>query len=153
MKMTQSSLLLKSSVIAACAALSFAAASPAMALTMKECSAKYKAAQNSGSLAGMKWNEFRSKECGPNATAEPDTTLADDQHEEPAKPSIAAPRGVSFPDKVSTKYSDLSAGRARMKTCVDSYHDNKAKGTLGTLKWIQKGGGYYSLCNAKLKGQ
>jgi hypothetical protein len=31
----------------------------AQALSMKECSAKYKAAKESGTLAGMKWNDFR----------------------------------------------------------------------------------------------
>ena len=38
--------------------------SGAHALTMKECSAKYKAAQDSGTLKGMKWNDFRKAECG-----------------------------------------------------------------------------------------
>src|SRR3981081_2983638 len=38
--------------------------SSAHALTMKECSAKYKAAQDSGTLKGMKWNDFRKAECG-----------------------------------------------------------------------------------------
>ena len=39
-----------------------------------------------------------------------------------------------------------------MHTCVDSYRAAKANNALGGLKWIQKGGGYYSLCNARLKG-
>ena len=38
-----------------------------------------------------------------------------------------------------------------MHTCVDQYNANKATGGNAGLKWIQKGGGYYSLCNAKLK--
>src|SRR3954468_8749000 len=41
------------------------------ALTMKECSAKYKAAQQAGTLKGMKWNDFRKAECGTDATATP----------------------------------------------------------------------------------
>ncbi len=44
----------------------------AQALTAKECSAKYKAAQEAGTLNGMKWNDFRKAECGsttPQATA------------------------------------------------------------------------------------
>ena len=36
----------------------------AQALTAKECSAKYKAAQQAGTLNGMKWNDFRKAECG-----------------------------------------------------------------------------------------
>ena len=36
----------------------------AQALTMTECSAKYKAAKTDGSLNGMKWNDFRKAQCG-----------------------------------------------------------------------------------------
>ena len=49
----------------------------AQALTAKECSAKYKAAQQAGTLNGMKWNDFRKAECGsttPQATASPAAT-------------------------------------------------------------------------------
>src|SRR3954468_11795599 len=41
------------------------------ALTTKECSAKYKAAQEAGTLKGMKWNDFRKAECASEATAVP----------------------------------------------------------------------------------
>jgi hypothetical protein len=37
-----------------------------------------------------------------------------------------------------------------MDTCLDQYRANKAGN--GNLKWIQKGRGYYSQCNSKLKG-
>jgi hypothetical protein len=53
---------------------------------------------------------------------------------------------------VNSKYSSESAGKARMETCLDQYRANKAANGNGGLKWIQKGGGYYSQCNAKLKG-
>ena len=43
----------------------------AQALTMTECSAKYKAAKDAGSLNGMKWNDFRKAQCGSDATAAP----------------------------------------------------------------------------------
>ena len=36
-----------------------------------------------------------------------------------------------------------------MHTCLDQYNANKAN---GGLNWIQKGGGYYSECNKRLKG-
>ena len=39
----------------------------AQALTMTECSAKYKAAKDAGSLNGMKWNDFRKAQCGSDA--------------------------------------------------------------------------------------
>ena len=47
------------------------AANSAQALTSKECSAKYKAAKEAGTLNGMKWNEFRKAQCGADAAAEP----------------------------------------------------------------------------------
>jgi hypothetical protein len=39
-----------------------------------------------------------------------------------------------------------------MHTCLDQYHANKANNANGGLKWIVKGGGYYSECNKRLKG-
>ena len=127
----------------------FAMATPASALTMKECSAKYKIAQKDGSAKSVKWNDFRKAQCGADATAEPDVSM--DTEEEPEKATVAAPKGVQFPKAISAKYSSESAGKGRLHTCVDAYHQNKANNTLGSLKWIQKGGGYYSLCNTKLK--
>ena len=47
------------------------AANSAQALSSKECSAKYKAAKDAGTLNGMKWNEFRKAQCGADAAAEP----------------------------------------------------------------------------------
>jgi hypothetical protein len=71
------------------------------------------------------------------------------------KPS-AAPAAVGnavFPSAVSGKYSSESAGKARFHTCLDQYRANKANGGNGGLKWIEKGDGYYSECNKRLKGQ
>jgi hypothetical protein len=53
---------------------------------------------------------------------------------------------------LSRKYSNETPGKARMHTCLDQYYANKDADTLNGLRWIQKGGGYYSLCNAQLKG-
>ena len=39
-----------------------------------------------------------------------------------------------------------------MHTCLDQYHTNKTNNTNGGMKWIEKGGGYYSECNKRLKG-
>jgi hypothetical protein len=124
-------------------------------LSAKECSVKYQAAKDADTLNGMKWNDFRKSECTADSQDAPDDldVAADNDPVEPALVSTAkAPRGVKFPRAVSADYSDQSAGRARMRTCVDAYHVNKDNGTLNGLKWIQKGGGFYSLCNAKLKG-
>src|SRR5215831_15415899 len=49
---------------------------PAHALSMHECSAKYQAAKTAGTLNGMKWNEFRKTQCGAEATAAPTTAAA-----------------------------------------------------------------------------
>jgi hypothetical protein len=138
----------------------------AEALTMKECSAKYKAAQTSGTLNGQKWQDFRKAECGSEATATPTAApaatpapRANAPAPAPAKPTATQPSATSapvgnavFPNAVSPKYSSESAGKARMHTCLDQYNANKATNGNGSLKWIMKGGGYYSECNKHLKG-
>ncbi|WP_181441934.1 hypothetical protein [Swingsia samuiensis] len=58
---------------------------------------------------------------------------------------------VVFPKAVAPEFAKLSAGKARMKTCVAQYNANKENGGNGNLKWIQKGGGYWSQCNSRLK--
>jgi hypothetical protein len=123
----------------------------AQALTMKECSAKYKEAKDAGSLNGMKWNDFRKSQCGSDASAAP-TTAAAPAAPAPA-PAPAAFGNAVYPSAVSSKYSTDKAGKARMLTCRDQYEANKASNANGGMKWIQKGGGYYSLCNKHLKGE
>ena len=120
---------------------------PAGALTMKECSAKYQAAKTSGTLGGQSWNDFRKTQCGANAAATPAATT-------PAVTPAAskAPGNAVFPTAVSPKYTNESVGKARMHTCLDQYKANKATNANGGLKWIEKGGGYYSECNKQLKG-
>jgi len=135
--------------------------SPVQALTLKECSAKYQAAKSSGTLAGRKWADFRKQECGADATAAaPAPTAAPEPAPAPAakrakaaKPAAtaAAPGDAVYPSAVSSKYSSEKAGRARMHTCLDQYNANKASNANGGLRWIQKGGGYYSECNKRLK--
>jgi len=145
--------------VAVSAFAAFAATSPAQALTAQECSAKYQAAKTAGTLAGKKWNDFRKAECGADAAAAPAAAPAAAK-EAAAKPkkeaapaaAPAAPAGPAvFPSAVDPKYSKETAGKARMHTCVDQYNANKAANANGGLKWIQKGGGYYSECTKKLK--
>jgi hypothetical protein len=126
---------------------------PAHALTMKECSAKYEAAKKAGTLGATKWNDFRKKECGSGATVAPaaSTTAPAAQSASPAA-RTAAISGALFPTAVSQKYQNESPGKARMHTCLDQYNANKATNANGGLNWIQKGGGYYSECNKRLKG-
>jgi hypothetical protein len=122
------------------------------ALSRAECGAKYRAAKAGNTLNGMKWNDFRMSQCG--ASGSDDTMPAADQASltsQPQKPTVTAPQGVTFPKAISTKYSSETPSKARMYTCRDQYHANKEAGTLGGLRWIQNGGGFYSLCNAALK--
>jgi hypothetical protein len=149
--------------VAICAGAVFAAialqGTSAHALTMAECSAKYKTAKDANTLNGMKWNDFRKAQCGSD-TAAPTTAAAPAAAPAPApKPAAAAPApapvatgNAVFPSAVDSKYSKDPAGKARMETCLDQYKANKATNGNGGLKWIQKGGGYYSQCNTKLKG-
>src|SRR3954453_17455806 len=106
----------------AASGLAMFAAMPAQALTMQECSAKYKSAQTAGTLNGQKWNDFRKAECGSDAAATPaaaPTPPAAPKAVE-AKPAAApktaaapaaapAPMGDAvFPKAVDPKYSKES---------------------------------------------
>lgn len=138
----------------------------AHALSAKECHASFAAARTAGTLDGQSYKQFKAAKC--DAAATPATTAATPaetaKEAAPAAPataptaaSTAAPAaaattaGVVFPSAVAPQYAKLSAGKARMKTCLDQYNANKAGTGNGSLKWIQKGGGYYSQCNTHLK--
>jgi len=146
----------------------FAATVPAQALTTQECSAKYQAAKTAGTLNGQKWNDFRKAQCGADSTATPAAAApapaapaAPKEAEakpkkEAAPPPMAAPAApvgnAMFPNAIDPKYAKETAGKGRMHTCVDQYNANKAANANGGMKWIEKGGGYYSECNKRLKG-
>lgn len=139
-----------------------AATSSAQALTPQECSAKYQAAKTAGTLGDQKWNDFRKAQCGADATAVPAAASAaasSAPKEATARPrreaAAAAPTAAQgpavFPSAVDPKYAKETASRARMQTCAAQWKLNKAANTTGGLRWIQKGGGYWSECNKKLK--
>jgi hypothetical protein len=123
-------------VVAASAALH---GTSAYALSMQECSAKYKEAKEAGTLNGMKWNDFRKAQCGAEAAAAaapPPTAKA-------AAPPVSRPVATGnavFPSSISSKYLSESAGKARRETCLDQYRANKANNANGGLKWIEKRG-------------
>lgn len=138
---------------------------PAQALSMKECSVKFKAAQDAGEAEGLSWSEFRKAQCaGPvdSPTAEDSAKAAQSAKkqakagEDKPKTADAVPKSISgkttFPASIATKFAGEKPAKARMHTCLEQYHANKGKGTLGGMRWIEKGGGYYKLCNARLKG-
>jgi hypothetical protein len=154
-------------VVAAAALLLTGAAifAPSDATSSADCSAKYKAAKTAGTLNGMKYSDFRKAQCSTTAAtasaAAPDAAPAKsaepaaaktEKLAEPAAPKTPPPAGVVFPKAVDPKYASETPGKARMHTCLDQYKAAKASNSLGGMKWIQSGGGYYSACNAKLKG-
>jgi hypothetical protein len=140
--MTTRKVLFAAAAIAAVIGAALATQSSAQALTRTECSAKYKDAKTAGTLNGATWNDFRKSQCADASGA--------------TAPAAAAGTTVVadavFPSAVDSKYSNEKAGRARRKTCLDQYKANKATNANGGLKWLQRGGGYYSQCVKKLKG-
>ncbi|MBF0850349.1 hypothetical protein HKD27_05340 [Gluconobacter sp. R75690] len=152
-------------------------AAPAHAMTAKECHAAFKTAKQNGSLNGQSYKAFKAASCGettkaaaapaaaaetaptaaatptaPATAATPASTAAPVATKAPVA-AVASSGNVVFPTAISPEFSKLSAGRARQKTCVAQYNANKANGGNGSLKWIQKGGGYWSQCNSRLKGE
>jgi hypothetical protein len=139
---------------------------PAQALTAQECSAKYQAAKSAGTLGGQKWNDFRKAQCGadatpaaateaPKAAAPKEAPKATEAAKSATAPAAAAPAAAGaavFPTAIAPKYSSETPGKGRMHSCLDQYNANKASNANGGLKWIQKGGGYYSECTKRLKG-
>jgi hypothetical protein len=140
-----------SAAICAVALIGIASAAPAQAqaLSAKECRAKFQAARTAGTLAGKKYADFRKTECGATAATGTPTTPA----AAPTTPAAApvATGNVVYPKALDPKYAKESAGRGRMHTCRDQYRANKATNANGGLRWIMKGGGYYSECNKRLK--
>lgn len=153
-------MMLVSAVAIAAASVSI---TPAAALTMKECGVKYQDAKKANTLKGQNWNAFRKAQCGDDDASENDAAaaVADPAPAPAATPAAtaagakpAAPtraKAAVFPKAVSTKYSEESPGKARLKTCADQYNANKTANANGSLKWIEKGGGYWSQCNTRLK--
>jgi hypothetical protein len=128
-------------------AVSFAAASqPALALTMKECSAKYQAAKTAGTLNGMKWNDFRKSQCGDEAAATAPAAPPPPAAEKKAEPApAAAPAGEKKP---------VSPGRQamlnRMHACSAEWKTMKAENKRPAgMKWPQ----FWHECDERMKAK
>jgi hypothetical protein len=160
------------------AILALALAGPAAAQSVrKQCSEKYQAAKAAGTLNGEAWPQFYSQCVAEAKTAAPAATPTAAPAATPAAPPAAPPPAAApakpapaaaapapapaapaaagaavFPSAVSAAHASEKPGKARMLTCLDQYKANKETNANGGLKWIQKGGGYYSQCNARLKG-
>jgi hypothetical protein len=139
---------------------------------MKQCADKWQAAKTAGTTGGLTYLQYSSK-CRADLKAAPAAEAPAAPAAAPAAPVAAPAKPVApaaapaaraaapapaatgaaiFPTAISPAHASEKPGKARMHTCVDQYNANKANGGNGGLKWIQKGGGYYSECNAKLKG-
>ncbi|MBV1831209.1 hypothetical protein HNW77_08805 [Komagataeibacter sp. AV436] len=144
---------LRLSLAAACAvALALSTGAAQARETSKSCHAKFTAARTAGTLGTQTYKQFKAAQCDTGTAA---TTPEAARASAPAASKAAAPEAATsavMPTAIAEKYSKEAAGTARMHTCLDQYNANKATNANAGLRWIQKGGGYYSLCNARLKG-
>ncbi|PYD61079.1 hypothetical protein CFR73_04520 [Novacetimonas maltaceti] len=138
--------------------------------TSKSCHQKFVAARTAGTLNGQTYKAFKAAQCDdaatpataatPAAPAAPATTGAPAEAPKATPPAAApaaaavapAATNATLPSAISPKYAKEATGKARLHTCLDQYNANKAANANGGLRWIQRGGGYYSVCNAHLKG-
>jgi hypothetical protein len=106
-------------MLASVAALSvFALAQPASALTMKQCSEKYKAASETGGVGTTTWNDFRKAECGEGASM--------------ALKKVKAEKVKT--ERVKTAPTTAAAGPS-MQECSTNFKAAKEAGTLGGVTW------------------
>lgn len=128
----------------ALAALANAAAPvSAHAMTMQECSAKYKAAKAGGTLNGMKWNDFRKSQCGAEAGAPPPVA---EKKAEPAPEKHAAPAAPA----AKTGSPGRQAYLARLHACSADWKQVKAEGKRPAgMKWPQ----FWHECDQRKKEQ
>ena len=141
---------------------------------MKTCGDKWRVAKETNVTGGQTWTQFLAK-CrtdtaaaapalapatspatapAPAATAPaPASAVAPAKPATPDKPAIAAApaKPAVYPSAISSKFSSEKSYRARQKTCSEQYRANKANDANGGQRWLEKGGGYWSQCNKRLK--
>ena len=130
-------ILIASGILLAAAA-SVAPTFPAHALSMKECSVKYQAAKDAGTLKGQTWNEFRKAECGGEAAEGPATSAP------PAATPASAP-ATTKPPKTGSPGRDAMIARER--ACGKEWKEAKAAGKTEGMKWPQ----YWHECDQRKK--
>jgi hypothetical protein len=126
---------------------------------MKVCGDRWRVVKQTEAGEGLTWTRFLARCRAEFAAASATPALAEGSQRGPQRraaanreASPAAPAAnVVFPDFVSPRYAGEKPHRARQKTCSDQFQANKATGGNGGLRWVQKGGGYWSQCNARLK--
>lgn len=130
-------------------------AQPAAAMTLKECSTLYQAAKKDGTLGDATWSRFRASRCGGASPSPAAAPAANQQAVANApKAASAAPAPAIealLPSVIDPKFAAEKPSLQRLHTCSLAYRAAKKDGKLAGLRWIQKGGGFYSQCVAKLK--
>lgn len=137
----------------------------AHAISNQECHKQFTAAKD-GKAKGQSFKEFKAANCVDKKTSSDENkgNVKKEADKGDKKADASTSKGSStaattavdtgdavFPTAIAEKYASEKEGNARMKTCLDQYNSNKASNKNGKLKWIQKGGGYYSECTKRLK--
>lgn len=128
---------------------------------MKTCGDKWRIAKESSAASGQTWTQFLAKcrtetaaKAAPAAAPNPAAPAAAETPAPAAeKPAIVAAPGkpAVYPSAIASKFASEKPYRARLKTCSEQYQANKASGDNGGQRWREKGGGYWSACNKRLK--
>lgn len=119
---------------------------------MKICGEKWQSAKAAGATNGATWPTFLA-ECRtrlPSAPAQAGKPAPKPAVDPQASAKVAG--APVFPTVIAAKFADLRPAQARQKTCSEQYQTNKGTGGNAGLGWLEKGGGYWSQCNKKLKG-
>ncbi len=139
------------------------ASAPRSENTMKACGDKWRAVREAETQKGVTWPQYlascRAQMAGA-APASPSRETAGDAARraeagasgaDRAQRSSRSDAGPVFPREVAAKHASERPALARQRTCSDQFKANKASDANAGLKWIEKGGGYWSKCNAHLK--
>lgn len=127
---------------------------------MKICGDKWRIAKESSATSGQTWMQFLAKcrtetaaTAAPAASAKPVASIAETPAPASEKPAVATAPGkpAVYPGAIASKFASEKPYRARQKTCSEQYQANKASGDNGGQRWLEKGGGYRSECNKRLK--
>ena len=106
--------------------------SQASALSMTECSVKFKAAKAAGTDGGLKWNDYRKAQCGTDAAAADPAAAA-------AAPATAKPAKAATTAAAATAAAPATmASGSFMKDCSTAWKAMKAANTTPAgMTWKQ----------------
>ncbi len=132
------------------------------AISSKDCHEQFTTAKKAGKIKDQSFKEYKTENCKSDNAAKnevkksytkeikKDKITHNTASKEAAMSSVVAGDAV-FPDAIDSKFAKEKEGTARMHTCLEQYKTNKTNNKNGNLKWIQKGGGYYSECMKHMK--